>query len=58
MILCIGDAEMVGVVRVQSWSNTKLWVLLERMTRMVEVESKAHGGGGMVDGGEAGDEGG
>lgn len=36
---------MVGVVRVHSWSNTKFWVLLERMTRMVEVESKAHGGG-------------
>ena len=49
---------MVGVVRVQSWSNSKLWLLLERMTRVVEVESKAHGGGGMVDNGEAGDEGG
>ena len=34
----IGDTEMVGVVRVTSWRNSKPLELLERVTRMVEVE--------------------
>ena len=29
---------MVGVVRVQLWSKAELWGLLERVTRVIEME--------------------
>lgn len=39
-MVCRGDAGMVEVIRVQCWSNSKPLVLLEGMTRGLEVESK------------------
>ena len=48
---------MVEVVRVQLWSKAKALELLERVTRMLRWKGEGKWWGGMVDCGEAGDEG-